>query len=130
MYSLLEGVYDSFTELMYYFYFEYAIYCILLIIMLVLSIKAISNYVRIKRNPSSSITFHPLDIVISILIGIAFFSAMMFQGVLADISTEQSKIWYPSVLALCLAYSLLFILQCIVINRIAKYKDKDKDEEE
>lgn len=128
MYSLLDGVYDSFTELMYYFYFEYAIYCILLIIMTLLFIKTIANYLAVKNNPSSNITVHPLDIVISILIGIAFLSAMMFQGVLSDISTEQSKIWLPRVVALCLIYIILFILQCVFLNRIIKYKNEYKDE--
>ncbi len=124
MYSLLEGVYDSFTELMYYFYFEYTIYCILLTIVLLLCIKTIFNYLSIKNNPSSNITVHPLDFVISILIGIAFLSSMMFQGVLSDISTEQSSIWYSRVLALCLIYICLFIVQCILVNRIAKFKHK------
>ena len=95
MYSLIDGVYDRFTELMHYFYFEYAVYCILLIIMLFISIKIISNYLAIKNNSSSNVTVHSLDFVISVLIGAAFFSSMMFQGVLSDISTEQSKIWFP-----------------------------------
>lgn len=127
MYSLLDGVYDSFTELMYYFYFEYTIYCILLIIMALICIKMISNYLAIKNNPSSNITIHPLDIAISILIGIAFYSSLMFQGVLSDISTEQSNIWFPRVLALCLIYIILFIFQCILLKSIAKYKNEDKD---
>lgn len=125
MYSLIDGVYDRFTELMHYFYFEYAIYCILLIIMLFISIKIISNYLAIKNNSSSNITVHSLDFVISVLIGAAFFSAMMFQGVLSDISTEQSKIWLPRVSRLFFVYIILFILQCVFLSRIAKYNNKD-----
>lgn len=127
MYSLIDGVYDRFTELMHYFYFEYAIYCILLIIMLFISIKIISNYLAIKNNSSSNITVHSLDFVISVLIGAAFFSAMMFQGVLSDISTEQSKIWFPRVSRLFFAYIILFILQCVFLSRIAKYNNKDTE---
>lgn len=125
MYSLLDGVYDSFTELMYYFYFEYAVYCVLLIIMVLLCMKGLFNYLAVKKETSSNITVHPLDIVISILIGIAFFSTMMFQGVLSDISPEYSKIWFPRVVALCLIYILLFIVQCVFLNRIVKYKRED-----
>lgn len=125
MYSLIDGVYDRFTELMHYFYFEYAIYCILLIIMLFISIKIISNYLAIKNNSSSNITVHSLDFVISVLIGAAFFSSMMFQGVLSDISTEQSKIWLPRVSRLFFVYIILFILQCVFLSRIAKYNNKD-----
>lgn len=128
MYSLLDGVYDSFTELMYYFYFEYAVYCVLLIIMALLCMKALFNYLAVKKEPSSNITVHPLDIVIGILIGISFFSTMMFQGVLADISPEHSGIWFPRVVALCLTYILLFIAQCIFLNRIVKYKHENKGE--
>src|SRR5690625_1593352 len=95
MYSLLDGVYDAFTELMYYFYFEYIIYCILIIITLLICIKTMFNYLSIKKNHSTNVTVHPLDIVISIFIGIALLSSMMFQGVLADISPEQSEIWFP-----------------------------------
>ena len=128
MYSSLEGVYDSFTELMYYFYFEYTIYFILLIIMVLIFIKTISNYFSIKSNLSSNITVHLLDIVISMLIGIAFFSSMMFQGVLSDISPEQSKIWFTRVLVLCIIYIILFISQCILLNHITKYKKGNKDD--
>lgn len=127
MYSLIDGVYDRFTELMHYFYFEYAIYCILLIIMLFISIKIISNYLAIKNNSSSNITVHSLDFVISVLIGAAFFSSMMFQGVLSDISTEQSKIWFPRVSRLFFVYIILFILQCVFLSCIAKYNNKDTE---
>lgn len=127
MYSLIDGVYDRFTELMHYFYFEYAVYCILLIIMLFISIKIISNYLAIKNNSSSNITVHSLDFVISVLIGAAFFSSMMFQGVLSDISTEQSKIWFPRVSRLFFVYIILFILQCVFLSRIAKYNNKDTE---
>lgn len=127
MYSLIDGVYDRFTELMHYFYFEYAVYCILLIIMLFISIKIISNYLAIKNNSSSNVTVHSLDFVISVLIGAAFFSSMMFQGVLSDISTEQSKIWFPRVSRLFFVYIILFILQCVFLSRIAKYNNKDTE---
>lgn len=122
MYSLLDGVYDSFTELMYYFYFQYAIYVVLIVIMGLVFLKSLFHYNSMKKG-IENFGLHPFDLIISVLIGIGFISGMMFQGVLADISTEQGSIWFPRVMALFIIYVLFFIANLVTIKRIENLKE-------
>lgn len=113
MYSTLDGVYDAFTELMYYFYFEFNIYCFLVLIVFINCIKTIQDYLYIKKNNSTNINLSPCPytLIVSVFAGISLYNALMFQGVLADISEKYSHIWINKIFTLSIIAFTLFIIQ-------------------
>ena len=103
--------YSSFNELMNYFHFNFIVYLMLFLIVLINCLKTLFNYMNVKKDPSADITISPTDIFITMLCGLGFFFGLMFQGVLADISSHYSSIWWPKIFALSIIAFLLFIIQ-------------------
>ena len=126
MYNSLEGGYSALGELMNYFHFEVNIYYILLVIVFINFMKALCSLLRLRKNKDADMSINALDIVISILSGVALFNALIFQGVLADISTQYSQIWFSRVAALCIGAFILFVLQVFFICKVVKYIKKDR----
>lgn len=113
--------YNSLLELMHYFYFEFNIYIILLIIIAINCFKSIIGYKQFMNNNENE-SFHYSDIIISIFCELAFFNALMLQGVVADISRQVSEQWFNKVFAVSIISFLLFIIQIYFICRLSKDK--------
>ena len=116
-------MYDSFTELMQYFDFEFNIYCLLVLIVFINCTKAVFSFLRIKKDKNADISINHWDILVSIISGMGLFNAIMFQGVIADISKAESDIWFNKVLGLCISAFVLFIIQFYFTGAVVKRKD-------
>lgn len=53
------------------------------------------------------------NLIVSIFSGIKLFNALLFQGVISDIATKYSNLWFAKVFAICIVACVLFIIQCI-----------------
>ena len=124
MFLGIDGKYSAFEELMHYYHFNFSTYYFLLFIVLVGCIKAIVNFVSIKKGKALNITVGGIDLLVSILAGMGLAAGMFFQGVLSDISTKYFEIWGNKMLTLCVVSFILFIVQLIFILRIRAIRDK------
>lgn len=124
MFLATNGEYSSILELMYYFYFEFNVYIMLLIIIFINFFKAFLSYKKIHyKNKEVSISFG--DAITSIISGIALINAIFFQGVIADISSEASSIWFKRVLAVCIISFILVVGQFYLYGKFIKNEADD-----
>ena len=72
-----------------------------------------------KKN-KISISIHFSDIITSALCVVAMGNAIMLQGVIADISSEASAIWFNKVFIVSVFVFILFIFQIYITNCIVK----------
>ncbi|GAB6106700.1 hypothetical protein [Fusibacter bizertensis] len=106
--------YNALNELMSYYYFEFYVQCVLVIIMLINTIKSIKYYTESKRNMPSkekNTVYSWFDFAVSVFVIIGMYFAIMFQGVISDISDVFSQIWFGKVLGLFVFVIALFIIQ-------------------
>lgn len=113
-----DGNYNPLLELSHYFYFEFNIYIVLLFILVLNCIRAFLSC----KKPTSMLS--PSDLFISIGCEIAFANALMFQGVIADISLQVSEQLFNKVFALCILSFVAFILQIYFTVRYYKRLEK------
>lgn len=117
--------YNALKELMSYYYFEFNVYYLLGAIMLINTIKAAKDYISIKKNNTDKIQSFKasyFDLITSILIMLGLGSGLLFQGALADISSEYSQIWISKMIIIAVISFVLFIVQLILYLFINKYK--------
>lgn len=124
MFFSTNGKYSSILELMHYFYFEFNVYIMLLIIIFINFLKAFLSYRRLL-DKKEGICIQFTDLITSIICGIALLSAIFFQGVIADIASEASAIWFKRVFAVCIVSSILFVGQLYLYAQIIKNEDSD-----
>ena len=106
--------YNALNELMSYYYFEFYVQCVLVIIMLINTMKSIKYYTESKRNMPSkekNTVYSWFDFAVSVFVIIGMYFAIMFQGVISDISDVFSQIWFGKVLGLFVFVIALFIIQ-------------------
>lgn len=118
------GNYSSILELMQYFYFEFNVYIMLLVIIFINFLKALLSYRRIL-NKNEEICIQFTDVITSIVCGIALLSAIFFQGVIADISSTASNIWFNRVFAICIVSFILIMGQFYLYGKIIKNDDNE-----
>ncbi|NEU05703.1 hypothetical protein [Clostridium senegalense] len=117
--------YNTLKDIMSYFYFEFNINYVLGAIMLVNTIKIIKDYTSIRK--SNSEIFHNIkssyyDLIISSFVMIGLYNGVMFQGVIADISSEYSQLWITKMMIVGIVSFVLFIIQLIFFMMLKKYK--------
>lgn len=121
---LVGGRYSAFEELMYYYHFDFNVYYFLTLIVFVNCIKAVVEFICIKKGKISKLRSNYLDLIVSVLAGIGLMNGMFFQGVLSDISAKYSKIWGGKMSTLCITAFLLFIIQLILYKKIKNKNTK------
>lgn len=109
--------YDPFTELMQYFYFHHNVAILIVVIVAFNTLKVVG---AILGNQYCIEAVSSFDLIISFLAGGALANALLFQGVLADISDAESDKWLASTFTLCLVAFWLFIVQLILQFRLRK----------
>ena len=123
----VDGKYSAFEELMYYYHWDFYVYYILVIILLVNCVKAIVNFIAIRKCKASDITLSFTDLIISSLAGMGLMCGVFFQGILSDISSKYSKIWWNEMFVLCIAAFVLFIVQVNLTSKIESIKNKKNE---
>lgn len=121
MFLSKSGEYSSILELMHYFYFEFNVYILLLTIVSINFFKSVMQYKNLMHKKNKiSISIHFSDIITSALCVVAMGNAIMLQGVIADISSEASAIWFNKVFIVSVFVFILFIFQIYITNCIVK----------
>lgn len=111
--------YSAFDGLMNYFHFEFNIYCVLVLVVLINCIDAAMRFSAAKKNDEVSVP-NTFGVIVSMLVGIGLFNALLFQGVLSDISSKYSEIWFNKIFILCIIAFILFVIQFILCVKTAK----------
>ncbi|CDG00937.1 hypothetical protein [Clostridium chauvoei] len=97
-------------DIMYHFKFAFFPYIVLFIIVIVNFCKAIySNKKKTERN------FNKIDLIIDVFCGIAMWSGLMFQGVLADNSAGGYNVWAISLEIISIISFIIFIANLILV---------------
>lgn len=118
------GKYSAFDEFMYYYHWDFAVYYILVLIVFINCIKTIYNFTSIKKGGTGNSTMNYVDLISSILAGIGLYCGVFFQGILSDISSKYSLIWWNKIFVSAIIAFTLFIIQLIFVYKIREYKDK------
>lgn len=116
----MNGSYSAIGEMMNYYNVMFFVYYVLIFIMALITLKSFFNYRAINKNPQAEINAHPIDLIISIIIGAGFLTMMYFMGILADLSAPDIKTWMLKGWGLLGAYILLFIINFVLISRIGR----------
>lgn len=123
---------DAFRELMSYFSIQFNIYVILLLIFLINCVKVVLRYYSAKkdaacRSPRSN-SVYGYDLIITFLALAGLVYAYFFQGILADIASEQSHLWNGKVSFVCIAVVILAIVQFVISYKLSKLPAGDSSE--
>ena len=107
-------------ELMQYFHFTFNVYLVLPLVVLLNCIKVTNHYFYNKKNEHKKTGSYGVDLVISLIVGFGIFNLLMFQGVLADITTNYSEEWFGKVMTLCAITVISLIVQFIFCYKISR----------
>ena len=124
MFLGMDGKYSAFEELMHYYHFSFSTYYSLFFIVLVNCIKAIINFISIKKGKTLNKTAGSIDLFVSILAGMGLGYGLIFQGILSDVSTKYFEVWGYKMIVLCVVCFILFIIQLIFTLKIRGIRDK------
>ena len=123
----MENISDSFTELMQYFNIQFNIYVILFLIVLFLCAKVTWRYHIAKKETASqnpgAYNAYGYDVIVTLLALVGMLHAFYFQGILADISSEQSQIWYGKVSAICILTFVAAMIQFVFSYKLSKLQN-------
>lgn len=106
----INGKYNPFEELMYYYKWGFYVYYFLMFIVFINSIKSLLNFFYFKRDNNISAY---IDLFISFLCGLGLACGMLFQAILSDISSKYYKMWGNKMMILCILAFILFVIQVI-----------------
>jgi len=115
------------NELMQYFHFTFNVYLVLPLVVLLNCIKVMNHYFYNKENEHKKSGSYGVDIVISLIVGFGIFNLLMFQGVLADISSNYSEEWFGIVMTLCAITVISIIVQFIFCYKISRDDKKGSE---
>ena len=124
MFLGMDGKYSAFEELMHYYHFSFSTYYSLFFIVLVNCIKAIINFISIKKGKTLNKTAGSIDLFVSILASMGLGYGLIFQGILSDVSTKYFEVWGYKMIVLCVVCFILFIIQLIFTLKIRGIRDK------
>lgn len=104
-------------DVMSYFQFIFFAYVTLFIIVCVNFFKALYINKKSKENHSIGKSTQIFDLGIDVLCGLAMYTGLMFQGVLADNNALNSSIWSNRLVLISIISFTIFILNVIVVFR-------------
>ncbi len=105
--------YNAYDELMRYFKFEFNIYGILALIVLVGAVKAVGEYVDVRRAKRCLYKRRLYDLIPSILALLGLSNALFFQGVVSDIPSGSGALWGARTLYVSAVAVVFFIVQLV-----------------
>lgn len=107
-------------DVMLQFQLIFIAYIVLFIIVCINLYKAIKIRKNLMNNNAIRKSIQTLDLAVDILCGLAMYSGLMFQGVLADNNALNWTCWNDILIGISIVSLIIFILNIIVVFKKKK----------